>query len=124
MKTIVKRLLIIGAVIMVVVGLLLSALVYAVEFRKWEVYRETAPDQSHVLVIYQVGEADWPFGSATTQVQVRNANNKIINKKELEVGTDGGMLNAYYIEQISWEEHSVTVSFSGEIDDAVCELDF
>jgi len=79
-----------------------------------EVYRQSSKDGSQTVVIYEVGQPDWPFGKA---------HYKIYGPSDftVSVSDDGG--NGEFV--VEWKENSVVITFSGsEQEDAVYELPF
>lgn len=79
-----------------------------------EVYRQMSEDGSQNVVIYEVGEPDWPFGKA--HYKVYGPSNFFV-----DVSDDGGR-GQFTVE---WKETSVAITFRGsEQKDAVYELPF
>ena len=101
-KKILAALLIIETVLLLVI-LTLGLLCFNTRKAETEVYRQSSEDGSQNVVIYEVGEPDWPFGNAHY------------------VSDDGGS-GGFTVE---WRETSVVITFRGsEQEDAVYELPF
>lgn len=79
-----------------------------------EVYRQSSEDGCQTVVIYEVGEPDWPFGNA--HYKVYGPSNFYV-----DVADDGG--RGKFI--VEWKKDSVIITFCGsEQDNAVYELPF
>lgn len=112
-KKILTALLIIETVLLLVI-LTFGLLYFNASKAKTEVYRQSSEDGSQNVVIYEVGEPDWPFG---------NAHYKVYGPSNfsVDVSDDGGS-GGFTVE---WKETSVVITFRGsEQKDAVYELPF
>lgn len=96
------------------IALALGGLLFKTKKAETEVYRQSSEDGSQTVVIYEVGQPDWPFG---------NAHYKVYGPSNfsVDVSDDGGS-GGFTVE---WKESSVVIIFSGsEQEDAVYELPF
>lgn len=92
--------------------LVLGCVHFKVKNVETEVYRQLSEDGRQTVVIYEVGEPDWPFGKA--HYKVCGPSNFYV-----DVADDGG--SGKFV--VEWKESSVVITFSGsEQDDAVYEL--
>ena len=113
MKKIVKVLLITETFILLII-LALGCIHFNTKSVEAEVYRQTSKDGQQTVVIYEVGEPDWPFGKA---------HYKVCGPSDFyaDVADDGG--SGEFI--VEWKENSVIITFSGaEQENAVYELPF
>lgn len=79
-----------------------------------EVYRQSSEDGTQTVVIYEVGEPDWPFGDA--HYKVYGPANFYV-----DISDDGG--DGWFT--VEWKDNSVVITFGGsEQEDAVYELPF
>lgn len=79
-----------------------------------EVYRGSSEDGCQSIIIYEIGEPDWPFG---------NAHYKVFGPSDfyVDVADDGG----YGWYRVEWKMNSVVVTFGGsEQGNSVYELPF
>ena len=67
MKKIVTVLLITETVILLIT-LVFGYFLFKTKKEETEVYRQSSEDGSQMVVIYEVGEPDWPFGNAHYRV--------------------------------------------------------
>lgn len=113
MKKTAKVLLVIETIV-ILIALGLGYFHFQTEKAETEVYRQSSEDGSQTVVIYEVGEPDWPFGSAHYKVYGPS-------NFDVDVADDGGRGQF----MVDWKECSVIITFSGsEQEDAVYELPF
>lgn len=113
MKKIVPVLLMIETLILLGT-LVLGYFLFSTKNAETQVYRQSSADGSQTVVIYEVGEPDWPYG---------NAHYKVCGPSNFYVAVaDDGGKGKFTVE---WKESSVIITFSGsEQDNAVYELPF
>lgn len=113
MKKAATVLLVIETLVIVII-VALGFVLFKGEKAETEVYRQSSEDGRQTVVIYEVGEPDWPFGSTHYRVQGPSC-------FYVDVADDGGSGRF----DVEWKESSVIITFSGsEQDDAVYELPF
>lgn len=79
-----------------------------------EVYRKSSEDGMQAVVIYEVGEPDWPFG---------DAHYKVYGPADfyVDVSDDGG--DGWFT--VEWKDDSVIIIFGGsEQEDSIYKLPF
>lgn len=114
MKAKIGTVLLITETIILLLIFLLGCLLFKANQEETEVYRQSSEDGNQTVVIYEVGEPDWPFGRAHYQIYGPS-------DFYVDVSDDGGS-GEFTVE---WEENSVIITFSGsEQEDAVYELPF
>lgn len=89
-----------------------GSIVYVSEYRITTVDISVSPDGAYELVLQAVGEADFPFGSATGRL-VLNAGKSKISKTGFELYDDGKSIRGSSW-KVTWHEDSVEVLLSGE----------
>lgn len=99
---------IVGLLVAIQVGIIL----YRVEFEKTELETYLSPDQAHQLVIYQIGEPDWPFGPAHGRFVLREGY-KTVSQYNFSVANDGGSAHSGNF-SVHWQEDRVCIVVNGE----------
>lgn len=104
----------------------ISIVVYHEEFKKKEVYRQTSPDGEYTVVLYQVGQPEWPFGAVKAEIRLLNANRKTLDQESIEIHTDGGQLHGFFVEEVRWCDEAVEFECTQAdgLDAITCELEF
>ena len=95
--------------------ILVSGIIYFItNIEKTEVYRQSSDDGSQTVIIYEIGDPDWPFGDA--HYMVYGPSNFTVTVSDN--GGSGGF-------NVEWKENSVVIIFSGsEQKDAIYELPY
>lgn len=85
---------------------------YVTNYKKTDCDKSISPDGKYELTLQAVGEADWPFGSASGQLVLREGKDKI-SRTKFELQNDGKSINSSCWE-VTWYEDYVEVILSGE----------
>ena len=107
-KIILGGLVIIIALFMILVG----GIIYTVKYKIHDIDSKLSPDGTYELILQQVGDPDWPFGSTHARVILKNGNN-IITKYKFDVHNDGGNISKGSW-SVDWNEDSVECVLYGE----------
>ena len=81
-------------------------------FAEKELATYYSEDGTYQLVIYEIGEPEWPFGPATGRL-VLSTENSQISKTDVDVANDGGHTHSEDFD-VSWSEDHVTVVVHGQ----------
>lgn len=112
MKKIIKFILGFVAVTSIIIAALWGSFVYVSDYKITEVDTSVSPDGSHELVLQAVGEADFPFGSASGRLILYEGKSRI-SKTDFELWDDGGCIRDS-IWEVTWHENYVEVILSGD----------
>ena len=82
------------------------------DYKITEVDTSVSPDEAYKLVLQAVGEADWPFGSASGRLILYEGKSRI-SKADFELFDDGGCIRSS-IWEVTWHEDCVKVILSGD----------
>ena len=107
-KIVLGGLIIIIALLMVLVG----GVIYTVKYKIHDIDSKLSPDGTSELILQQVGDPDWPFGSTHARVILKNGNN-IITKYKFDVHNDGANISKGSW-NVDWNEDSVECVLYGE----------
>lgn len=115
MKTDKKTVLLIAETVILVVVLIFGCFLYLVDFKNTELLREASPDEKYMLVIWEVGEADFPFGDDHIKVTLYEVTPQqkfpfYTVSFTAAVANDGAP--ASY--QVEWLEDGVQIALIGE----------
>ena len=102
----------IGLVFLVLFLILFAGLKYRTDYAKTEIMTASSYDGQYRLVIYMVGEPDWPFGETHCRFDLFNEN-KRITKCPFSIRNDGAKAHEENF-NIIWSTDSVSISVSGE----------
>ena len=102
---------IIGGIALVIL-LFWLCISYTVNYKKITCNTSISPDGRHELLLQAVGEPDWPFGSASGRLVLKEGKSEI-SKTEFELKNDGGNISSNCWE-VTWYENYVEVILSGE----------
>ncbi len=85
---------------------------YITNYKKETIDTSNSPDGKYELTLQAVGEPDWPFGSASGQLVLKEGKKKV-SETDFELRNDGGSIsnNCW---QVTWYEDYVEVILSGE----------
>lgn len=112
MKKIVKVILGVVAVILIIIVVFWVSIVYVSDYKITTVDTSVSPDETYELVLQAVGEADFPFGSASGRLILYEGKSKI-SKADFELFDDGGCVRSS-IWEVTWHEDCVKVILSGD----------
>lgn len=112
MKKIMKIILGIMAVFLIIIGVFWISIVYVSDYKLTTVDTSVSPDETYELVLQAVGEADFPFGSASGRLILYEGKSRI-SKADFELLDDGGRIRSS-IWEVTWHEDCVKVILSGE----------
>lgn len=99
-------------VICIMIVVLGISIIYVRDYKVTTVDISSPSDGKYELVLQAVGEADWPFGSASGQLVLKKGKTKI-SKAGFELFDDGGGVCSG-IWEVTWHEDYVEVILSGE----------
>lgn len=115
MKTFIK-------IILCIVGLMITLIIvfwfsfsYVTNYRKTTCDTSISPDGKYKLILQAIGEPDWPFGSASGRLILKEDKNKI-SQIDFELRNDGASINSNCWKVI-WYDDCVEVILSGEEQD-------
>ena len=112
MKKIMKFILGFVAAAFIMIAVLWGSFVYVSDYKITEADTSVSPDGTHELVLQAVGEADFPFGSASGQLILKEGKTEI-TKAGFELFDDGGNICSS-IWKVAWHEDCVKVILSGD----------
>ncbi len=112
MKKYIKVILCFIGFICAIVLILGMSILYITNYKKVTVDTSNSPDGQYELVLRAVGEPDWPFGSASGQLVLKEGKDKV-SETDFELRNDGGSINSSCWE-VTWYEDYVEIILSGE----------
>ncbi|MEY8392698.1 hypothetical protein AALA98_15315 [Lachnospiraceae bacterium 45-W7] len=112
MKKIMKVILGVVAVVLIIIVVFWVSIVYVSDYKITTVDTSVSPDETYELVLQAVGEADFPFGSASGRLILYEGKSKI-SKADFELFDDGGCIRSS-IWEVTWHEDCVKVVLSGD----------
>lgn len=105
---------ILGSIIFIIalLAILVGSITYVVNYKIHEIDTAVSPDKKYELILQQVGDPDWPFGSTHARVVLKEGG-KIIKKYRFDVHNDGGNIsdNSWIV---TWYDNSVMWIAYGE----------
>ena len=110
MKRIMK--IILGFVVFIIIVVLWGSFAYVSDYKITNVDTSVSPDETYELVLQAVGEADFPFGSASGRLVLYEGKSRI-SKADFELFDDGGCIRSG-IWEVTWHEDCVIVILSGD----------
>lgn len=96
----------------IIIAVLWGSFVYVSNYKITTVNTSVSPNGTHNLVLQAVGEADFPFGSASGRLILYEGKSKI-SKADFELFDDGGCIRSS-IWEVTWHEDCVKVILSGD----------
>lgn len=115
MKTFIKIILcIVGSMITLIIVFWFS-FSYVTNYRKTTCDTSISPDGKYKLILQAIGEPDWPFGSASGRLILKEDKNKI-SQIDFELRNNGASINSNCWKVI-WYDDCVEVILSGEEQD-------
>ena len=112
MKKIMKFILGFVAVVFIIIVVLWGSFVYVSDYKITNVDTSVSSDGTHELVLQAIGEADFPFGSASGRLVLYEGKSRI-SKADFELFDDGGCIRSG-IWEVTWHEDCVIVILSGD----------
>ena len=112
MKIIMKFVLGFVAAIFIIIAVFWGSLAYVSNYKITEADTSVSPDGTYELVLQAVGEADFPFGSASGRLVLYEGKSRI-SKADFELRDDGRNIRSS-IWEVTWHEDSVEVILSGD----------
>lgn len=100
------------AVAFIIIVVLWGSFVYVSDYKITNVDTSVSPDETYELVLQAVGEADFPFGSASGRLVLYEGKRRI-SKADFELFDDGGCIRSG-IWEVTWHEDYVEVIISGD----------
>lgn len=85
---------------------------YMVNYKKTTCDTSVSPDGKYELTLQTVGEPDWPFGSASGRLVLKEGKDKI-SQTDFELYNDGGSISSSCW-KVTWYEDCVEIILSGE----------
>lgn len=110
MKRIMK--IILGFVVFIIIVVLWGSFAYVSDYKITNVDTSVSPDETYELVLQDVGEADFPFGSASGRLVLYEGKRRI-SKADFGLFDDGGCIRSG-IWEVTWHEDYVEVIISGD----------
>ena len=102
-----------------IMGLLIALFVvfwccisYTVNYKKITCDTSVSPDKKYEVILQAVGEPEWPFGSASGRLVLKEGEDKI-SQTDFELDNDGGSITSNCW-KVTWYEDYVEVILSGE----------
>lgn len=102
---------IIGAIALIILIFWLS-LHYEMNYKKTVCDTAISPDKKYQITLMAIGEPDWPFGSASGRLILKEGKNQIA-QTDFELWNDGGSISSGCW-KVTWYEDYVEVILSGE----------
>ena len=100
------------AAIFIIIAVFWGSFVYVSDYKITKADTSVSPDGTYELVLQAVGEADFPFGSASGRLVLYEGKSRI-SKADFELFDDGGNIRSS-IWEVTWHEDSVEVILSGD----------
>ena len=102
---------IMGSLLAVIVAFWFS-ISYTVNYKKTTCDTSVSPDGKYELTLQAVGEPDWPFGSASGRLVLKEGEDKI-SQTDFELHNDGASISSSCW-KVTWHEDYVEIILSGE----------
>ncbi len=100
------------AAIFIIIAVFWGSFVYVSNYKITKADTTVSPDGTYELVLQAVGEADFPFGSASGRLVFYEGKSRM-SKADFELFDDGGSIRSS-IWEVTWHEDSVEVILSGD----------
>ncbi len=112
MKKFIKIILCIMGVIIALLAIFWFGISYVTNYKKTTCDTSVSPDGKYELTLQAVGEPDWPFGSASGRLVLKEGKDKI-SQTDFELYNDGGSIsNRCWT--VTWYDEYAEVTLSGE----------
>ena len=112
MKKIIKFIAVFTIAAFIIIVVFWGSFVYVSEYKITKADTSVSPDGTHKLVLQAVGEADFPFGSASGRLLLYEDKSKI-SQTDFELFDDGMCIRSS-IWEVTWYEDYVEVILSGD----------
>lgn len=112
MKKVIKAILCILCILISLMTVIWFSFVYVTDYKKTICDTSISPDGKYELTLLAIGEPDWPFGSASGRLILKEGENKI-SKTDFELRNDGGSISSGCW-KVTWYEEYVEIILSGE----------
>ena len=111
------------AIPVVLILILFAGIKWRISYAKTEILTSSSDNGSYHLIVYMIGEPDWPFGATHCRFDLFNDNRKI-TEYSFSIMNDGGNVHEGNF-HITWNTDHVTVLVSGsEQSDEIYELNY
>lgn len=100
------------ALISILITILGGSFIYIVDYKLHDIDSKISPDGTYNIMLQQVGDPDFPFGSTYARVVLKNGKNIII-KYKFDVQNDGANISKESW-RVEWNEDSVDCVVYGE----------
>lgn len=108
----------IGAMVLMM-AVLWGGFVYVTKYKVTTVANSVAPEGTYELLLQAIGEADWPFGSASGRLILKEGKREII-QADFELYDDGARIREESWQVNWWEDHvEIILSGSEQADEQV-----
>ena len=102
---------IMGSLLAVIVAFWFS-ISYTVNYKKITCDTSVSPDKKYEVILQAVGEPEWPFGSASGRLVLKEGEDKI-SQTDFELHNDGASISSSCW-KVTWHEDYVEIILSGE----------
>ena len=102
---------IMGSLLAVIVAFWFS-ISYTVNYKKITCDTSVSPDKKYEVILQAVGEPEWPFGSASGRLVLKEGEDKI-SQTDFELNNDGASISSSCW-KVTWHEDYVEIILSGE----------
>ena len=85
---------------------------YTVNYKKTTCDTSVSPDKKYEVILQAVGEPEWPFGSASGRLVLKEGEDKI-SQTDFELHNDGASISSSCW-KVTWHEDYVEIILSGE----------
>ena len=96
--------------LLVVCTVFVSWMVYTQKYEKSELCRYLSPDGKHDVIVYEIGDAYWPFGPVRARLQMVDEDGKAVMDREFWVYNDGTGLEIKNVTSIVWLDTRVEIT--------------
>ncbi len=110
--SLVKAVLGILLMFVVLIVVLWLCLTYTANYKKTTCDTAVSPDGVYQLTLQAIGDPDWPFGSASGRLILKESESKI-SQADFELRNDGGSISSDCW-TVTWHEEYVEVILSGK----------
>lgn len=100
-----------AAVCLVLTAVLIGGIAYRTSWAKTEVVTSSSDDGRYTLIVYMIGEPEWPFGSTHCRFDLMEGPRRIV-KYPFSVQDDGAAAHEGNF-RIVWYADSVRITASG-----------
>lgn len=112
MKKSIKIILCVGGALIALITVIMLCFFYLKNYKKTTCSTSSSPDGKYELILQEIGEPDWPFGSASGRLILMEGKNEV-SQTDFELHNDGGKISGSSW-KVTWFETYVEVILSGE----------